>query len=1202
MSSPPNARPITQAEEHLVSEVYGATQRINGWDSARTFDQQIIRASFLRALLCGQVQTPDNTGCIDNIVSLHLINSLIVGYLDLNKCKNLPHLTFEDSVITGGIALRNATTGCLHLSRCSILKRGIDASGLRSSGAIQLEELQFAHRAVLDFSQANIESRCTLSGFSTHTPEEATKILRDELKDLVAMLTAPSHPAIAADPKFTHVDSPRNLVSDTWLAAASSRSIGQLGDFAFLSLKAAHINGDLIIEGLRISTCNHRCRADGCCDKAEDHGDAAKLTVDAERVDVKGDVSLASNALQRSVMRGGINFAFAQIAGHLSITGIGVFCCADENAINCEGALIGGHLSISPFDGTRTRLRGSLRILGAHIKGQLILRSVILYANTAITGDGVTIDNDFIVRPGSADAMQISVLCGRVRLPGATIGGQFSLRGTRVMICACPAPANATFQQSTAPAVAVTAPPHPAPAKLNLPNPGHEAVISMRDITIKGGLFFVPSPKHMTCILGGVRLNDSTINGVFEVIGTHITAAPNGAAIDVIGSTIKSDFLLAGIHPERRSDTSCQECRIEGTILMMGLALGGRLRMAGVLLHSQNQESALLASGASIKGGIFIQSARIPETGTFLHSHIIGALRMNQAQVGSRFQVRGATIEASQFHEGIAVMANGAHFADDVTFGDDLAAGERTSPAAESQTCKVIGEIRLYGTEIKGGLKCYGGAFDASPQGTGFAIDGYNSEIAKGVLLTSAGDLAQSTLNIHGIVGFAYATLGSFILGKSSRISSGNPIGHIVSLQGHIRLSGAEMVDLTALQHVRVTPPDVTAKEGNDLADQIHKTLNRWDRARREAILSAQNADLGTMLSIRLDPTSHGFIDLLGAKVYTLDDHDDDRGHGVLGWGDSPKSVGSPSGVCLSLVGFTYTHLMSDDYDSVVAPGHRNTERLVQRKKWLQQQYVDGKITAETYSPLPYIQLASVFRAQGFNREADDISFDRRDNLVKHGTMRLFDKFLQWCYGRFFGFGYRSARASAACFTLFLFNLAFAYVGTWHKSPEDGKPQPWLIEADHPSSGPSLLHLDFTSGPGTVHAATLCAVPSSPPIPRQPVAPSPSSALLGAQCVSNKGKRHHTGPPVPPPAKQITSAAGQITTNSPPDRACRKPWIYAIDQTLPLIHVTSGNGCEVLGDAPKPYYGWHIAMLFLGWIVIPTAALTFSGILRETNR
>lgn len=202
MSSTPNVRPITQAEEHLVKELNGGAQRIDGWNSARTFDQQIFRGVFLRALLCGQVEAADKTGCIDNIASLHLINTLIVGDLDLNKCKELPHITLEDSVITGGISLRNATTGCVHLSRCFILKRGIDASGLRSNGAVRLEQLQFAHRAVLDFSQANIEYGCTLSGLSTKAPEDATKALRDDLEDLVGNLTTPSHPAIAVDPKF----------------------------------------------------------------------------------------------------------------------------------------------------------------------------------------------------------------------------------------------------------------------------------------------------------------------------------------------------------------------------------------------------------------------------------------------------------------------------------------------------------------------------------------------------------------------------------------------------------------------------------------------------------------------------------------------------------------------------------------------------------------------------------------------------------------------------------------------------------------------------------------------------------------------------------------------------------------------------------------------------------------------------------------
>jgi hypothetical protein len=60
--------------------------------------------------------------------------------------------------------------------------------------------------------------------------------------------------------------------------------------------------------------------------------------------------------------------------------------------------------------------------------------------------------------------------------------------------------------------------------------------------------------------------------------------------------------------------------------------------------------------------------------------------------------------------------------------------------------------------------------------------------------------------------------------------------------------------------------------------------------------------------------------------------------------------------------------------------------------------------------------------------------------------------------------------------------------------------------------------------------------------------------------------------------------------------------LYTFDQTMPLVHVTSGSGCEVAQHAPWPYRTWHALMLFLSWIVIPTAGLTFSGILRETNK
>ena len=520
----------------------------------------------------------------------------------------------------------------------------------------------------------------------------------------------------------------------------------------------------------------------------------------------------------------------------------------------------------------------------------------------------------------------------------------------------------------------------------------------------------------------------------------------------------------------------------------------------------------------------------------------------------------------------------------------------------EARSYDIKGEIRLYGTEIKGGLKCYVGTLHASPEGSGFVIDGYTSDIAKGVLFTSSGETAQPTLNIRGIVGFAYAKLGSFIFGESPA-ASGNSHDTLVFLHGHVRLNGAEIVDLTSFERVLITPAKDRLPH-EKLDDTIERTLNRWNVTSPGTIISAQNADLGTMLSIRLDPAASGTIDLLGAHVYTLDDHDDERGRGRLGWGDPPTSVTPAAGVMLRLFGFTYTHIMADSYDAVRSSSGRRSFRFTQRSDWLQQQYLNKKATAEIYSPLPYMQLASVFRAQGFNREADDISYDRRKYLVKYGTLERFDKALQWLYGVCFGFGYRSNRALITCLALLLMNCLFAYVGAWHKASDHKKPQPWLTEATHPTTGPFNLNLH----PTAVKATTRLPIDPSAQASAQTPPASPNPAPPNAcRCVTHKRQRHHSPPALQPqtPAAHLGDTTGTLTpvdAASPIACSNKDAVIYAIDQTLPLIHVTSGNGCEIPHTAPKTYYSWHILMLFLSWLVIPAAGLTLSGILRETTK
>jgi hypothetical protein len=191
-----------------------------------------------------------------------------------------------------------------------------------------------------------------------------------------------------------------------------------------------------------------------------------------------------------------------------------------------------------------------------------------------------------------------------------------------------------------------------------------------------------------------------------------------------------------------------------------------------------------------------------------------------------------------------------------------------------------------------------------------------------------------------------------------------------------------------------------------------------------------------------------------------------------------------------------------------------------------------------------------------------------------------------------------------------LVNIIFALVGNggipvFAPAPSQiqNRAWPWLVEAQHPTTGPFDLNLH----PVSVKAATTLPIDPTPP-PNAQSARASSNPPKACRCVTHKRRRHHNPPPPPspsPPATQLGDATGKLTpiAAAPPSACSNKDAvIYAIDQTLPLIHVTSGNGCEIPHTAPKTFYSWHILMLFLSWIVIPTAGLTFSGILRETTK
>jgi hypothetical protein len=1216
MSLPSIVEPITKAEHHLVEKAPWAAQSIRLWDSAWTFDQKLIRAGFLRALLTGQVQTKDKSEFIKDLLSLHLVDALIVGSLNLDKSKNIPHLTMDDSVITGGITLRNAKTGCIHLSRCYILDHDIDAAGVSADGAVLLQDLKFAHRSILNFSQAKIDFGCTISNLSTY-PAQATETLRKELEELVEKVTAPSPPAITIDPKFANLPNPRQLISDTLSAAASSPSAGQLGDLARLSLKGASIGGDLTIEGLHISTCNHPTSPHGRCNDSKNHAKEGKVAIDAERVDVRGDVILQSTDTQHFIMYGGITFAFAQIAGKFCITGVKIIRCASEQALNCEGTVIGGHLDFEPMAGnqaaTPNEIFGGLRILGGHIKGQLILVGTILHSggdespeyDAAITGDGVIIDNDFFIRP-TKDPECPSLFIGAVRLLGATIGGQLGIRGTCII---------ANPYKGPVPAVPAAS---PAPTRASLP--AHfaalapsvswdqitEPAISMRDAIVKGGIFVRPMEAIPSYILGELRLNDAEINGVFSIRGCHLVAGKNGRAITADGIHIKGDLTIGQALANPLDPSEYPQCTMEGVIRLRGATIGEEFRISDATLDSRGQERAIIASRATVAGGLLIETSK-PQDKSF-RCEVLGELRFNHAHIGRRFSLAGILLKASRCRECLAIGAIGMQLAGDF----------------EIDSCQIIGEIRVIGADIAGALKIQSGSLDAladtsnSTHSTGFAIDGYFANISRGVIICPcpAGGCVEApaacsspqldTITVNGIVGFGYATLGSFSFGESPYLGSRWTCDSapIAFLNGHIRLDGAKVKEVTLIAKACLLAPSAFAAQARALAKLIKETLKRWSPYDPRTVVSMQSADLGTLLTVRLSSDSKGYFDLSNARVVRLDDIEGDN----WGWGSKPSNQ-DPIGVRLGLNGFSYLHLGEwrgapprSFLQLLLSPSAAPT---VKRREWLQRQYLGGEPSKQSFTPPPYIQLASVYRSHGFNREADEISYDRRKYIAQYGGLNLVDRVLQLFYGVFFGFGYRSWAALLTCLFLFAVNGIFVCIGASHFTSNSAgeSPRPWLAGPKHTGAVPSPLEFHFSFAPATILAASQSSAPTtqiSQSTPTTATAPSP----IGCRCRLRKHKPHPSAPPIVFPPQKGEGTGGLSPPKDAPPCACRglNAALYTFDQTMPLVHVTSGSGCEIAQHAPWPYRTWHALMLFLSWIVIPTAGLTFSGILRETNK
>ncbi len=182
-----------------------------------------------------------------------------------------------------------------------------------------------------------------------------------------------------------------------------------------LSLIGAHIGGMLDASGARLTNTDGRAL------------NAPRLHVD-QSMYCRGDVGG-----QRFEADGELGLLNAHISGQLDLSGARL-SNANGIALNADGIEIGEHLicRCDDDDGQRFEADGELSLLGSHVAGQLDLRGAHLSNadGRALNADGLRVDQDLICRKDETG--QRFEAEGELRLIGAHIGGQLTLLGARL--------------------------------------------------------------------------------------------------------------------------------------------------------------------------------------------------------------------------------------------------------------------------------------------------------------------------------------------------------------------------------------------------------------------------------------------------------------------------------------------------------------------------------------------------------------------------------------------------------------------------------------------------------------------------------------------------------------------------------------------------------------------------------------------------
>jgi hypothetical protein len=314
-------------------------------------------------------------------------------------------------------------------------------------------------------------------------------------------------------------------------------------------------------------------------------------------------------------------------------------------ALDCDGLQVDGDVLLGDgFTATGQSDYGALRLLGAHIKGQLNLNGARLTNETgpALIGDGLHVDGD--VFGGGFIATGHGEL-GAVRLPGAHIIGQLNFNGAELANQAGPAligdglrvdgglvlaegfTASGHYERG-----AVRLPGAHIRGQLNLAcatlvNPAGAALIGDH-LEVDGGVYLDGFTATGYGEDGVVRLPDAHITGQLNLDRAELTN-PAGAALIGDHLRVDSDMFAEGLIASGHSQDGAvrlADAHISGQLNLSHAKLTNQAGRALIGDHLQVDSDmfaeGLIATGHSQDGAVRLADA-----------HISGQLNLSQTKL-----------------------------------------------------------------------------------------------------------------------------------------------------------------------------------------------------------------------------------------------------------------------------------------------------------------------------------------------------------------------------------------------------------------------------------------------------------------------------------------------------------------------------------------------------------------------------------------